>query len=88
MKEMPMKEFIKKHPALANVCDVILSLLCGSFALLAFGIAPVQTRPVSLARTLLALVMAATLAVSLVAWAMERLLARAVRLQEENELTI
>ena len=34
---MPMKEFIKKHPALADVCDVILSLLCGSFALLAFG---------------------------------------------------
>lgn len=33
-----MKEFIKKHPALADVCDVILSLLCGSFALLAFGI--------------------------------------------------
>ena len=32
-----MKEFIKKHPALADVCDVILSLLCGSFALLAFG---------------------------------------------------
>ena len=31
-------EFIKKHPALADVCDVILSLLCGSFALLAFGI--------------------------------------------------
>ena len=38
MKEMPMKEFIKQHPALAHVCDVILSLLCGSFALLAFGI--------------------------------------------------
>ena len=38
MKEMPMKEFIKKHPVLADVCDVILSLLCGSFALLAFGI--------------------------------------------------
>lgn len=35
---MPMKEFIKKHPALADVCDTILSLLCGSFALLAFGI--------------------------------------------------
>lgn len=35
---MPMKEFIKKHPALADVCDVILSLLCGSFALPAFGI--------------------------------------------------
>ena len=38
---MPMKEFIKKHPVLADVCDVILSLLCGSFALfalLAFGI--------------------------------------------------
>ena len=33
-----MKEFIKKHPALADVCDVILSLLCSSFALLAFGI--------------------------------------------------
>ena len=33
-----MKEFIKKHPALADVCDTILSLLCGSFALLAFGI--------------------------------------------------
>ena len=32
-----MKEFIKKHPVLADVCDVILSLLCGSFALLAFG---------------------------------------------------
>ena len=32
-----MKEFIKKHPALADVCDTILSLLCGSFALLAFG---------------------------------------------------
>ena len=35
---MSMKEFIKKHPALADVCDTILSLLCGSFALLAFGI--------------------------------------------------
>ena len=34
---MPMKAFIKQHPALANVCDVILALLCGSFALLAFG---------------------------------------------------
>jgi len=30
MKEMTMKEFIKKHPVLADVCDVILSLLCGS----------------------------------------------------------
>ena len=38
MKEIPMKEFIKKHPALSNVCEVILSLLCGSFALLALGI--------------------------------------------------
>lgn len=35
---MPMKEFIKKHPVPADVCDTILSLLCGSFALLAFGI--------------------------------------------------
>jgi len=34
-----MKEFTKKHPVLADVCDTILSLLCGSFALLAFGIA-------------------------------------------------
>ena len=33
-----MKEFIKKHPVPADVCDTILSLLCGSFALLAFGI--------------------------------------------------
>lgn len=35
---MPMKEFTKKHPVLADVCDTILSLLYGSFALLAFGI--------------------------------------------------
>ena len=42
---MPMKEFIKKHPALADVCDVILSLLCGSFALLAFGICLLYTSP-------------------------------------------
>ena len=33
-----MKEFMKKHPALADVCDTILSLLSGSFALLAVGI--------------------------------------------------
>ena len=33
-----MKEFMKKHPALADICDTILSLLCGSFALLAVGI--------------------------------------------------
>ncbi len=33
-----MKEFMKKHPALADICDTILSLLSGSFALLAFGI--------------------------------------------------
>ncbi len=30
-----MKEFIKKHPALEDTCDTVLSLLSGSFALLA-----------------------------------------------------
>ena len=30
-----MKEFVKKHPALVNTCDTVLSLLSGSFALLA-----------------------------------------------------
>lgn len=33
-----MKEFMKKHPALEDICDTILSLLSGSFALLAVGI--------------------------------------------------
>ena len=33
-----MKTFMKKHPALADVCDAVLSLLSGSFALLAIGL--------------------------------------------------
>ena len=32
-----MKEFMKKHPALEETCDIVLSLLSGSFALLAVG---------------------------------------------------
>ena len=30
-----MKEFMKKHPVLEDTCDTVLSLLSGSFALLA-----------------------------------------------------
>lgn len=32
-----MKEFMKKHPALEDTCDTVLSLLSGSFALLTVG---------------------------------------------------
>ena len=32
-----MKEFMKKHPALEDTCDTVLSLLSGGFALLAVG---------------------------------------------------
>ena len=32
-----MKEFLKKHPALEDSCDTVLSLLSGSFALLTVG---------------------------------------------------
>ena len=32
-----MKTFMKKHPALADACDAVLSLLSGSFALLAIA---------------------------------------------------
>lgn len=32
-----MKEFMKEHSALENTCDTVLSLLFGSFALLAVG---------------------------------------------------
>lgn len=32
-----MKEFMKKHPALEDTCDTVLSVLSGSFALLAVG---------------------------------------------------
>ena len=32
-----MKAFLKKHPTLADVCDTILSLLSGRFALVAVG---------------------------------------------------
>ncbi len=33
-----MKEFMKKHPALEDTCDTVLSVLAGSFALLAVGL--------------------------------------------------
>ncbi len=33
-----MKTFMKKHPALADACDAVLSLLSGNFALLAIGL--------------------------------------------------
>lgn len=32
-----MKEFMKNHPELEDTCDIVLSLLPGSFALLAVG---------------------------------------------------
>ena len=32
-----MKEFMKKHPALEDTCDTVLSVLSSSFALLAVG---------------------------------------------------
>lgn len=32
-----MKEFMKKHPALDDACDTVLSVLSGSFALFAVG---------------------------------------------------
>ena len=32
-----MKDFMKKHPELEDSCDTVLSLLSGSFALLAVG---------------------------------------------------
>ena len=34
-----MKDFMKRHPALEDTCDTILSLLSGSFALPAVGFA-------------------------------------------------
>ena len=33
-----MKNFMNMHPVLADVCDTVLTLLSGSFALLAVGI--------------------------------------------------
>ena len=32
-----MKKIMKKHPALEDTCDTVLSLLSGSFALLVVG---------------------------------------------------
>ena len=32
-----MREFMRKHPAMEDTCDTVLSLLSGSFALLAVG---------------------------------------------------
>ncbi len=37
-----MKEFMKKHPAPEDTCDTLLSLLSGSFALLAVGLARIR----------------------------------------------
>ena len=39
-----MKSFMKKHPALAELCDAVLSLLSGSFALLAIGLVWLKER--------------------------------------------
>ena len=39
-----MKDFMKKHPALEDTCDTVLSLLSGSFALLAVGFVWVKER--------------------------------------------
>ena len=39
-----MKNFMKKHPALADACDAVLSLLSGSFALLAIGLVWLKER--------------------------------------------
>ena len=36
-EETTMIGFLKKHPALEDACDTVLSLLSGSFALLAAG---------------------------------------------------
>ena len=33
-----MKNFMNMHPVLADVCDTVLTLLSGSFALLAVGL--------------------------------------------------
>ena len=37
-----MKEFMRKHPVLKDTCDTVLSLLSGSFALLAVGFVRIQ----------------------------------------------
>ena len=37
-----MKEFMKKHPVLWEVCDTVLTMLSGSFALLAVSFAWVK----------------------------------------------
>lgn len=39
-----MKAFMKKHPALAEFCDAVLSLLSGSFALLAISLVWLKER--------------------------------------------
>ena len=38
LEEPTMKDFMNMHPVLADVCDTVLTLLSGSFALLAVGI--------------------------------------------------
>ena len=39
-----MKTFMKKHPALADACETVLSLLSGRFALLAIGLVLLKER--------------------------------------------
>ena len=41
-KKSHMKEFLKKHPALADAGDALMSLLAGSFALAAIAAAAVK----------------------------------------------
>lgn len=39
-----MKAFMKKHPALAELCDAVLPVLSGSFALLAIDLVWLKER--------------------------------------------
>ena len=81
------RENVRSLGCIARLLWAAVALWALGLLLLAFGVAPILTQPAPLACTLLVLA-AATIAVSLVAWSLERLLAHAVRLQEENELTI
>ena len=82
------RENVRSLGCIARLLLAAVALWALGLLLLAFGVAPILTQPAPLACTLLVLAAAATIAVSLVAWSLERLLAHAVRLQEENELTI
>lgn len=43
-KNRRVETAMKKHPALADACDAVLSLLSGSFALLAIGLVWLKER--------------------------------------------